>query len=519
MRISSLLSLTILLLSVRPMFAQEGASASTPRVAPLFPVEELWEPTSVPDRIVLSWSEDPATTMSVTWRTDSTVQHPVAEIAPAEGGPRFRDSRKLTEAESQSLTTDLGPSLRHTATFRDLKPASQYTYRVGDGTNWSEWADFETASTEAAPFSFVYFGDAQNDVKSHWSRVVRRAFRDAPNASFFLHAGDLINGSERDAEWGEWFYAGGFIHRSIPCVATPGNHEFGRIGDTDQRRLSIHWQPQFAFPQNGPEGLKESAFWFDLQGMRFVSLNSNEKIELQVQWLDKVLTGNPNQWTVLTFHHPIYSAKANRDNPQLRELWQPIIDRHHVDLVLQGHDHTYARSQLMTGEVNLESGVTHQDANTGTVYVVSVSGPKMYELGRRPFMRRAAEDTQLFQVITIDGLQLKYEARTAIGELYDGFILRKEKGARRTLIEQIPGTPEVRRSEAERAANQKKKPKAEDVVKQWLKEMDKNKDKQLVRDEFLPEYKSYFGAIDTNKDGACSVDELLKAALALGGAK
>ncbi len=512
-----LLSVTALLAGRSTCQADDNATPS--RVTPLFPAEDLWEPTPVPDRIVLSWSDDPTTTMSVTWRTDTSVQQPIAEIASAQGGPKFVDSKSSVNAESQSLTTNLGPSLRHTATFKDLKPATQYSYRVGDGTNWSEWADFETAADSAAPFSFVYFGDAQNGVKSHWSRVVRRAFRDAPKASFFLHAGDLINRSENDAEWGEWFYAGGFIHRSTPCVATPGNHEFGRIGDTDKRRLSIHWQPQFAFPQNGPDGLKESVYWFDFQGTRFVSLNSNERIEEQAPWLDSVLTDNPNQWTVLTFHHPVYSAKANRDNPHLRELWQPVIDKHHVDIVLQGHDHTYARSKLMTGEVNLNTGATHQDPDTGTVYVVSVSGPKMYDLGRRPFMRRAAEDTQLFQVITIDGVQLKYEARNAIGELYDGFILRKGEGARRTLIEQIPGTPEARRSAEERKEDEAKKPKAEDVVKEWLREMDKNRNNELTLDELPGEYKIYFGAIDTNKDKICTVEELVKAARTLGGAK
>ena len=441
--------LIVLLLFVSVGLRAEDRVSSV-RVTPLVPVEEQWKPSAVPDRIVISWSDDPSTTMSVTWRTDTTVRQAVAEIAPAEDGPKFVTSSKSIDASSQSLETNLGPSLRHTVTFQGLKPQHEYLYRVGDGTNWSEWADFRTASSEAAPFSFVYFGDAQNDVKSHWSRVVRRAFRDAPRASFFLHAGDLINRSDNDAEWGEWFYAGGFIHRSTPCVATPGNHEFGRVGDTDQRRLSIHWQPQFAFPQNGPDGLRETAYWFDFQGTRIVSLNSNDRIEEQAEWLDAVLTDNPNQWTVMTFHHPMYSASAGRDNPRLRELWQPVIDKHHVDLVLQGHDHTYARSQLMTAEVNLITGVSHQDPNTGTVYVVSVSGPKMYELGRRPFMRRAAEDTQLYQIIRIDGVQLIYEARTAVGELYDGFLLRKDEGAKRTLIEQIPGLRESRRPESER---------------------------------------------------------------------
>lgn len=515
---SRILWLIPIVFSASAAVAADG-DAPAQRVAPLFPAEELWKPTSVPDRIVLSWTGDPATSMAVTWRTDTTVEHAVAEIAPSEGGPKFVDNVQSVSAESQPLETNLGPSQRHTATFEGLQPSSQYLYRVGDGTNWSEWAEFETAADTSQPFSFVYFGDAQNSVKSHWSRVVRRAFRDAPKAAFMLHAGDLINRSESDAEWGEWFYAGGFIHRSMPCVATPGNHEFGRIGDTDERRLSIHWQPQFAFPQNGPEGLKESAYWFDYQGTRFVSLNSNEKHEEQAPWLDAVLSDNPNQWTVLTFHHPIYSAKSGRDNKALRDLWQPIIDKYHVDIVLQGHDHTYARSKLMTAEVNLETGETHQDPNTGTVYVVSVSGPKMYDLGRRPFMRRAAEDTQLYQIITIDGVQLKYEARTATGELYDGFLLRQEEDNRRTLIEQIPGTEEIRRPAAERAAAEAAKPKAEDVVKDWLKQMDRNNDRQLTRDELPADVRIYFSVIDTNKDDACSVEELTAAAKSLGVAR
>ena len=91
--------------------------------------------------------------------------------------------------------------------------------------------------------------------------------------------------------------------------------------------------------------------------MRIVSLNSNERRsksyadkEAQAAWLDRVLTDNPNRWTVVTFHHPVFSPAKDRDNPDLRRLWQPVFDKHKVDLVLQGHDHTYARSGLVVGE-------------------------------------------------------------------------------------------------------------------------------------------------------------------------
>jgi hypothetical protein len=72
----------------------------------------------------------------------------------------------------------------------------------------------------------------------------------------------------------------------------------------------------------------------------------------------------------------------------------------------------------------------------------------MYDVGRRPYMRRVAEDTQLYQIITVDGDELRYEARTAIGETYDAFTLRKRDGKPNELVERIPDKPERRRPES-----------------------------------------------------------------------
>ncbi len=399
------------------------------------PDETVHRPTAVPDRIILSWVTEPATSQAVTWRTDDSVHKGIAEIAVSEDGPKFPAKAQQVAAESVPLETDLGFTAHyHTVNFTKLKPNTKYVYRVGDGVNWSEWIQFRTARPANRPFSFVYFGDAQNDVKSHWSRVVREAFRDAPRAAFLLHAGDLINSGNRDAEWGEWCYASGFIHRMVPCIATPGNHEY-RDG------LSRHWRPEFAFPLNGPEGLEETVYYVDYQCARIISLNSNERQEDQIPWLRKVLESNDKPWTILTFHHPMYSSAAGRDNKRLRDLWMPVFDEYKVDIVLQGHDHTYARSGLMK-YTNVPAGVTHRQPDSGTMYVVSVSGPKMYKLGKRPFMRRAAQDTQLYQILRVGPKELKYQARTATGRLYDAFTLRKRPGQSNELIDQIPDTPE-----------------------------------------------------------------------------
>lgn len=413
------------------------------KVAP----SEHYRPTAMPCRIILTWSGDPSTTQSVTWRTDTTVARAFAEVIEADSGPIDAKKACRVIASTSPFESSLFKTHAHSATFIDLKPATRYAYRVGDDVNWSEWLQFSTASAEPQPFSFIYFGDAQNDLRSMWSRVIRESQRDQPKSAFFLHAGDLINNADDDAQWGEWFEAGGFLNGMIPSLPTPGNHEYAseksKDGKIVKRWLSKNWNLQFTLPQNGPEGFAETCYYIDYQGVRFVSLNSNEGPLRQVEWLDSVLRSNTNRWTICTFHHPIYSTAKDRDNPEIRAAWKPIFDQYRVDLVLTGHDHTYGRTGLEVPR-NVSTGLNTQSKESGTVYVVSVSGPKMYALDEknRSEFRRVAEDTQLYQLVTVDNDEIRFEAKTAKGELYDAFTLKKRPGAINELIERRPETSE-----------------------------------------------------------------------------
>ncbi|MDZ7640040.1 MAG: fibronectin type III domain-containing protein [Bryobacterales bacterium] len=230
----------------------------------------------MPDRIMLGWTADPATTMSVNWRTSLDVSKPRAEIAEAGDGPDFSKQAKDVEAESQTLKTDINEAAFHTARFTGLKPDTLYAYRVGDGRNWSEWNQFRTASAAPDPLTFIYVGDAQNDIYAYWSRVIRQAYSTAPDARFILHAGDLVNNRDRDNQWGEWFYGAGWINSKVALFPVPGNHEYGS-GPSGDREVSAHWRPQFALPENGPAGLEETSFYMDIQGVRMIGLNSNAK--------------------------------------------------------------------------------------------------------------------------------------------------------------------------------------------------------------------------------------------------
>jgi len=442
-RFRSLLILTGALLFLSETISGQDAASEVRQLVPKVEPAEFARPGILPDRIVLTWSSDPATSQAVTWRTSADVTRGLAEITLTNSGPDLESGSKQLIAETQALTTDLNTAHFHTVKFEGLSPKTKYAYRVGDGVNWSEWFQFSTASTEPEPFSFIYFGDAQNDIRSKWSRVIREAFTDGPKAKFMIHAGDLINNAESDVQWQEWFEAGAWMNAMVPSVPVPGNHEMAKVDETE-RRLSHHWRPQFALPEHGPTGLEEACFTLVYQGVRIIGMNSNEKPMEQAEWLDKVLTENKEKWVVCTFHHPMFSTGKDRDNAALRAIWKPVLDKHRVDLVLQGHDHTYGRTGLDTpmGHVNLTTGVNASDVFSGTVYVVSVSGPKMYSLQRHPFMSRHAEDTQLYQIIHVDGDKLHFEAYTASGELYDAFTLTKQIGAKNVLTEEAPETPE-----------------------------------------------------------------------------
>lgn len=393
----------------------------------------LYKPTPRPDRVILTWAADPATTQAVTWRTDDTVTKSVAQIIESDAGPKFEPQAQSVDAKTEALSTDLGFTAHyHSVVFRNLKPSTAYTYRVGDGQNWSEWFTFKTASAKAEPFSFIYFGDVQNGIRSLWSRVFRRAYSDHPEAKFFLYAGDLVNRANQDSDWAELHEGPGWVNGCTPTIPTPGNHETEKDAEGIYR-LSRHWRPEFTLPENGPRGLEETCYTLDYQGVRIISLNSNERHQDQAQWLEGQLKDNPMRWTVVTFHHPVFSSAERRDNPEIRAIWKPIFDKYKVDLVLQGHDHTYARG-------GLKNVPDH-----GTMYVVSVSGSKMYDLNPQSWMNRRAEDTQFYQVIRVDKDKLTYEARMASGELYDAFELRKRSGQTNQLVEKTPRTPERRR--------------------------------------------------------------------------
>ncbi|MEV2276778.1 metallophosphoesterase family protein [Nocardiopsis sp. NPDC049922] len=385
------------------------------------------------ERVTLSPTADPSTSQTVTWRASDDYT-PVLEVTAA------ADADPILRVEGQRTGSTAGVHYR--ATVRGLAPDTAYRYRVGDadGGAFGDWRTFTTAAADPDPFRFLYFGDVQNDITAGAAPTVRAALADAPDAEVAVHSGDLVDRAEDDRQWSEWYDAfGPAATGGVNQVAAPGNHEYSG------RNLSGHWPLQFPGAGNGPddEALDGTVYHTDHQGVRFVVLNSNYAyapggdrdgwLRSQARWLRGVLEDNPQRWTVVTFHHPVFSNAPGRDNGPLRDTWLDVFEDYDVDLVLQGHDHSYGRGNLVANRTG------DPDVQTGPVYVVAVTGPKMYRVDDSVWVDNGAEarvqrgQTQTYQIVSVDGTRLDYVAKTREGEVVDSFtITRDERGKRVT---------------------------------------------------------------------------------------
>lgn len=412
---------------------------------------------NLPDRIILTPGADPSTAMAVSWRTDTAQANAEAEIVPMLASPGFGALARAVAGKSWPTTSENGPATYHQARFDGLTPDTPYAYRVKGSAGWSEWQQFRTASADAKPFSFIYLGDTQNRILDIGSLAWRRAIVQAGNPQLMLHAGDLVASRDdlvHDDEWGEWAAAGGWTLATIPQVPAPGNHEYVDValpGGKEGRKLNPHWPLAFALPGNGAPGVEGTSYVLDWQGVRFVVLDGTSAIDLgtlaaQTQWLDAKLAESKARWNVVLFHQPIFTCARPKNTPAMYKSWKPVLEKHRVDLVLQGHDHCYAR---LTDEAGKAASAAARGAGkpVGPVYMVSVAGAKMYGLNDRSGTQpdRVAEDSSLFQTVDVSADRLKVRSFLNTGRLYDGFDLVRGADGRNRLEELPDELPTIRR--------------------------------------------------------------------------
>jgi 3',5'-cyclic AMP phosphodiesterase CpdA len=192
------------------------------------------------------------------------------------------------------------------------------------------------------------------------------------------------------------------------------------------------WKPQFTLPveENLDELLHETVYTVEYQDILIIVLNSTGHFEKQTEYIEKKLKNSDAKWKIVTSHHSVFSPAKGRDFEYARKNWKPLFDKYRVDLVLNGHDHTYAR-----GHSPVKSSKIDENGNFNSLYITSVSGPKQYSIEYENFIKyeedgyklgKTGEQTQFFQVISIENNQLTYDAYTTLGDLYDRVVIKKD---------------------------------------------------------------------------------------------
>jgi 3',5'-cyclic AMP phosphodiesterase CpdA len=141
------------------------------------------------------------------------------------------------------------------------------------------------------------------------------------------------------------------LARGTELLAILGNHDVKRNnGDAQMQALGM-----------------PGRWWARRVGdVSIVGLDSTQiENEAQLQFLDAALTATDATWRIVLLHHPPYSDGYQGSNLKARNAITPIVERHHVQLVLSGHDHDYQRSVPINGVTYVVSGAGSGTRRTG----------------------------------------------------------------------------------------------------------------------------------------------------------
>lgn len=353
----------------------------------------------------LAFGADPKTQMRISWQVPLAVKKPFVRVGLHPG----QLSRKI-EAEVRDLHTPGVQGVRLAldqyylhAALDGLRPDTTYYYGVGhDGFDpasprrSSTIGSFRTAPASPRRFTFTAFGDqGVSEAALANDQVLLRQ-----KPAFHLHAGDICyadgsgHGEKTDGfdpgYWDLFLKQTEPVAKSVPWMVTTGNHDMEAWYSPDgyggqAARFSL---PDSGFdPRTAP-----GAYSFTYGNVGVVALDANDvSYEIpanlgytggkQTKWLDGKLrelrSSASVDFVVVFFHHCAYSTSTHASDGGVRAEWLPLFAKHQVDLVINGHNHVYERTDaIKNGAVGrpVPVGGSTDPTRDGIVYVTAGGG-------------------------------------------------------------------------------------------------------------------------------------------------
>lgn len=299
-------------------------------------------------------------------------------------------------------------------TIKGLQAGTQYKYTITttneDGSTLTNVADHTQVSTfttalENGKFTFLGITDIQGTLQGSYEKAkeniesaISEITATGNNVDFIVNTGDVTDNGKNVKQW---HYAlnvtDGYnptsnyntIFSLYPNVVAGGNHE--KSGGVLARYFNL---------ENGvPTDSVESGVYYSFKyaNAKFIVLNTNTATanglpEEQYNWLLKELADDDGvDWKIVVMHKGLYTLGSHTSDVEvqgLRKQLTPIFYDNGVDLVLQGHDHTFTTTKFLdrngqpidNSDAKVTIGANQYDTPNGVLYLtMGTIADKFYE--------------------------------------------------------------------------------------------------------------------------------------------
>ncbi|WP_149202717.1 purple acid phosphatase family protein [Actinotalea subterranea] len=370
---------------------------------PASAADPVTDPTTMTGIVLGVGADESQRVVSWYTSTDTAQQVQVAPTSSLVDGAFPAGAVTYSAVGGANIATSGGFN-RH-ATLTGLTDSTEYSYRVGAEGAWSATYSFKTQEFDGE-YDFLFFGDPQigasgNIAKDQagWQDTLDVALAANPDTELLVSGGDQVETANTEPQW-DAFLAPDQL-RQYPWVATIGNHDVGGKA-YEQHFFTPNTDRSSAYYANGNPASNTSGgdYWFIYKDVLFIDLNSNSYAtrqggggdEAHLQYVTDIVEqhGDEAKYTVLVYHHAIYSAAAHAkdgDAKVRRTDFPTAFSDLGVDVVLQGHDHVYTRSYLIKNGEKADPAEQPGAADVyagpgGVLYVTAntASGSKYYDI-------------------------------------------------------------------------------------------------------------------------------------------
>ena len=328
----------------------------SPSAAPVFVRSVATVNGNTEQRIV--WLVNP---LSVGEEDKAYVKYAVKADYEAKGEQAF----KTLTGESALLDFVDGYAVRvNTALIAGLEQDTEYVYVVGDGANWSELHSFSTAKKDGET-NFFIIGDTQED-----NPEAIQAYGEAINNSgidydFAIQTGDFVDSGGRYSLWSGILSMFTEYFSDVDIVQVFGNHEYE--GSEGEYPTAMNFVP-------------DSDYYSVTYGNVYVAVinvYSVEDMQEAIEWIKADAAKSDALWKVLTLHRPPYYTNPSGGSDMSHDLIPALVDEAGFDVVFSGHDHSFARTEPLTGgEIDKENGAVY--------YIVGAAESGRYGVTENP---------------------------------------------------------------------------------------------------------------------------------------